>query len=777
MKRIASIALVGAVVAFAGQAWAGVSGSAHDVASALGAAAAGFGVCSSCHIPHKAVGDRLWPKPITGTSALRGDVGNLCTYCHDPTNGVLGASQTPYPFKDQKTSTHGMVKTNLPDVANSFDTTLPYMGVASANMQCTSCHNVHDQSGVGQLAFLQAPIDVLCARCHSNRQFVNGVAQSGSTAATGAWGVATRSGFDSTGAAGNPGSHPVGTDILGDVSTHNWNGVAASADSPVTTTIMAIEAWGTGTNYPLGPKLIGGAVAADAATFTGGVGCVTCHMVHGRNGATNADPNPDLLVFYQTENGVTGQANGVDVDTNNALCEACHRGAAPATATGTYAGTFFPNPGAGTGTHPVDDYYLLVDAGVTGVPAGWPTGITTRADGGSPHLICESCHTPHPLQSVTRGQTNVVAPGTNNHILRNADRLICDNCHTGTGVANHHPIGAGIMGTRFVDSSIGNNDADLTCTDCHNGSGAHNWLGAGQVGLDPDWIPFNNGRGTETEAARYVANTSVECVKCHTNSGAHYSPDRAVAGGFHSNANYQARGEGSHYIGSFDAVNWTWGGTALNPDGSQAAGANFVNDPWDQATAGGAYTGYSRFGGIAAASAVVTCESCHELEPDKNNGYGHLLLAPYTDGTAAQSRSILCEGCHSPQGTSGGNAHPQTGSTISRAQSAARPSGVLLQTATTGYADAGARGDTTYPAADQMNCDSCHQPHGTVAVAGTYILEDSAAVTSAMTGTPALAVPATQVGYAFAGVRYAPAQATNALNFQPFCALCHNSGN
>lgn len=773
MKRMTLIALVAAVLAFAGQAWAGVSGSSHDVAAALGPAAAGFGVCSSCHIPHKAVGDRLWPQPITGTSASRGDVGNLCTYCHDQTNGVLGGSRTPYPFKDQQANTHGMVKANLPDVANSFDTTLPYMGVAGAAMQCTSCHNVHDQSLAGRLAYLQADIDVLCARCHSNRQFINGVAQNGAAAAEGAWG-ATRYGFDSTAAAGNPGSHPVGTDILGDNSQHNWNGVAVTADSPLTTSIMAIEAYGTAGNYPLGPKLINGAAPADATTFTGGVGCVTCHMVHGRDGVTSAAPNMDLLVFYQTE-GANGAANGAATDPNNALCEACHQGPAPATAAGVYGGTLFPNPGAGSGTHPVDDYYLLVDAGVTAVPANWPTGGGARADGGSPRLICESCHTPHPLQSVTRALTNVVGTGTNSHMLRNADVLICDNCHTGTGVANHHPIGAGIMGTRFVDAAIGNGDVNLTCTDCHNGSGAHNWLGAGMVGLDPNWEPFNNGRGVEAIGNRFVANTSKECIDCHTNSGAHFSPDRAVAGGQHANAAFQARGEGSHFIGSFDAAGWTWGGTAINPDASQAAGPNFVDNPWDQVGVGAAYTGYSRFGGTSDANAVMTCESCHELEPDKNNGYGHLLLAPYTDGTTTQSRSILCEGCHNPQGTATGTAHPQTGSTVSRAvTNGLTPA---LATATTRYADAGARGDTTYPAVDQMNCDSCHQPHGTVTVAGTYILEDSTAVTSAMTGTPAISTVATEVGYVFANVRYASPQAGNALNFQPFCALCHNSGN
>ena len=478
MKKAVFPALVLAMTMVAGQAWGAVLGSAHDMtiqAPSLNT----FGACAACHIPHKAVGNRLWPAPIVGTNAARGDVGNLCTYCHDGTNGVVDEAKQFKVFKDttEGALTHGLVKDNMPEGRGTLDPSLPYTAdVAGDNIQCTSCHNVHEQlhatPASGQLAFLISDIDGLCARCHPSRQFESGVAST----VEGAWGPNV--GYNQTTPAdGNPGSHPVGTDIIGD----------SDANSPIVDTVIGLVTYGASAAYNLGPKAIGGS----QADLTTGMGCVTCHMVHGSD---ILDPVEDLLAVDQ----VSSPANGAG-EPNNALCEACHQGPAP----GAYAGGFFPNPGAGAGTHPVDNYYNAGTAWTIVPPASWPLG--DGGDNGGVDLICETCHMPHPLAAMSNPNQPDPIVATNSHILRNTDNEICDNCHIGGSIAAHHPVGAGLMvaGT-FVDANIGDQDEDMECSDCHNGQGAHNWTGEWRVGLDPDWVPTDNGRGSETEAARFV---------------------------------------------------------------------------------------------------------------------------------------------------------------------------------------------------------------------------------------------------------------------------------
>ena len=70
-----------------------------------------------------------------------------------------------------------------------------------------------------------------------------------------------------------------------------------------------------------------------------------------------------------------------------------------------------------------------------------------------------------------------------------------------------------------------------------------------------------------------------------------------------------------------------------------------------------------------------------------------------------------------------------------------------------------------------MNCDSCHQVHNAVNASGTYILEGGAAIT----GTPAGSV--TLYGQTWANMEYNATEAGAArLDYQPFCNLCHSSG-
>jgi predicted CXXCH cytochrome family protein len=769
MKRIAFLVLALAVAGFTGQAWAGVNGSAHDVVALI--KGTNFGTCSACHIPHKAFGVRLWPAPIAGTDPLRGDVGNLCSYCHDENAGVIAISGQDQVFKDVLIAdqTHGLTKSSIPEGTGSIDTTLPYgpgtTGI-QALIQCTTCHNVHDQSLPGRLAFLQDDIDVLCSRCHPSRQWV------GTAFATtqGAWGA--RLGYDPAGLAGNPGSHPVGTDITGDNSTHDIDGNgSADADSPVIANLtglteLAIVDYGTSTDYHLGPKLINGGVPA-ATVFTGGIGCVTCHAVHGKDsgersgGVDEAMPNPDVLAVNQSEQNLAANGN---LDAANFLCEACHRGTAN---TMVSAGGYFPNPGATVAGHPMDDAgYPAAGAGVdlgTITTLGWPTG--DPAGPGDPDIICESCHMPHPLAAMSNPQDNPES-ATNSHILRNTDNQICDNCHTGA-VTNHHPINVAMDAAAtglFFDAQIGDQDAVLECSDCHNGSGAHNWSGPGAVGLDPQWEPWDNARNaTDDVAGRAVADMSKECIDCHTPNLTRFSPTRPLA-----STEYDDVGDASHFLGPI-ATAGTWDPAFVNA--TSTPNGVFTLNNW-------ADGGWSRFGGTTGAVAnnsEMVCETCHDLEPDKNVGNNALLLHNYAEALN-EPRALLCEGCHGPAGASG-NAHPQTTDVVGRASLANRTPSTLLTVAGTTYAENLDRGTTFYPGtstANQMNCNTCHQPHDAVTASGAYILESTTGVATLaeITGTPDAGI--TVGGRTWANRRYVAH--TTPLDYQNFCNLCHASG-
>jgi predicted CXXCH cytochrome family protein len=58
-----------------------------------------------------------------------------------------------------------MVKANHPDGMNEIDVTLPYASGPYA-LQCTTCHNAHDNS---HPPFLQRPLPALCHGCHKKR--------------------------------------------------------------------------------------------------------------------------------------------------------------------------------------------------------------------------------------------------------------------------------------------------------------------------------------------------------------------------------------------------------------------------------------------------------------------------------------------------------------------------------------------------------------------------------------------------------------------------------
>lgn len=734
-KRLIVIVAVAAALACCVPASAAIFGTAHDQATGS------QGDCSACHIPHKALGPVLWPASMEAFAPDFGVVGSLCYYCH----GIGGGAGLPYAVQilimDATIGefSHGRDPGGLTSRNDSVDASLPYG--SRSPFECTTCHEVHDDSN---RPFLQDDIDVLCARCHDDRQFVDGTAKP----VQGDWG-------DAYGLL-NPGSHPMGTDVYDD----------SDQNSPVDLTDAGVFnlPYGVSEGYNLGGHLIDGVVDPGNGN---GMTCVTCHAVHGTQldfdppiGGTPASPN--LLVIPQpTDDGpYDGTVYNGNGDPSNALCEACHTGFEQQTmdaGTGAaYTGEHSANPGAISYTHPADDLGAAGSFPSQAFPVDWPIGSSSGLNSAY-SVICESCHTPHPAANIDR-ETILAASGT--HILRASEdpadpQYICTQCHdlTGAGIECHP---ANVPMGRMFDPDIGNGDEILTCTDCHF-TRAHNWTGS-EITMDPDWEPAGNGRGPE-ELERTSANTSKECEDCHYSDNTLPGPTNndsddssPVTHSWRTSSGYQDIGEGTHYLGSssMDFSLGLFNGIPFNATTDYWTGQGQPNPRW------------SRFDGELG---HVVCESCHELESDKNVPGTALLLAQYSEGGTGpdDDPSGLCEGCHGHSPGGGGTPHPMTGDIVSR-------TGLPLDTGSQYIRPAGPEGNATFSGVDGigMNCDSCHQPHDADTEGGTYIYESGEGVPDEkvhdVTGVP---LPDGNIPTNYRGFD------VEDLQDAPFCDSCH----
>ncbi len=646
----------------------------------------------------------------------------MCGSCHlsGSSYGAVmeGAASDLYAFG---INSHGskMSLGDMPPGTEPMGSGLPYVGSESGIFQCSTCHNPHDDSN---RPFLRSQMDSLCARCHTQRNFVGGIEKSGTLAATGSWGMGI------AGGAGNPGSHPVGEDIVGD----RPGGPVVTIGSHFRTPFSPNAG-----EWSIGPHLSNG--------VDGGVICVTCHAVHGKQpdehdaGFTGVseEPKPAFLSVEQSEGTISGYgrpvANGAGE--SNPLCEACHGvGNNPARAHGGIAwadGGHNVNPGLpGTFSHPIDSYPSGYDTGVSNFPDSWPLGsLSLAGDNVSTPLICETCHVPHPKAALEAGRGDVL-PGAGAFILRapavknQGGDALCDMCHT-EEVAGHHPIDKAFdsAGVFYFQNSSGGPADRLTCATCH--VSAHNWVEPGWPGLDPSWLPFDNGRSINQAVDMYNPDMSKTCMDCHyfmDGDGKSVSPTMGTAQTVIETSSdeylhYQIEDKsmGTHYIGKihedgkwllapivdvFDTTR-TWKAQALEYSSGLA-------------------DGWSRFGGQnRVGSRVLVCESCHELEPDKNGGFKHLLLAPHEEGNNGMNeysgdsdgRDILCEACHGvPAGT-----HPMTGSIVTKTNEVLDTNADWVRRETLGYATMGIEGS--------MSCDSCHQVHDANTNSYTYCLD------------------------------------------------------
>ncbi|NIS75863.1 MAG: hypothetical protein GTO08_11450 [Deltaproteobacteria bacterium] len=796
LKFIPPVALCLAVVIWGSPAIAGIASSVHD----FQASGDWSSLCEPCHLPHGAQGERLWANTkVGGASGWSATVvGQLCGSCHYGATSLTFSVDAPHDVTNlaYSDSSHGPTHATLTGMFGTDDSTaagFPYQG--EANMQCTSCHDPHDNGptngGTGVRPFLRDPsgaaanIGDVCIQCHGGRDFTD---------------------YGTLNDTGGYSNHP--EDIAyAPAATDDLPGLAALDTALFANSRGTAATSGTNNDVPLGGKLLG----ADGTT--GNMGCPTCHMVHGDSDANGGSPQAPFAWLLVADNDTySDAANG------SALCVACHQGDG--------SGSIVIN--GSLKDHPIHDDTIQTNAASGGWPnldfAPWlnraPVETTTGAtwpkanidaDSYADEATCHSCHSAH------------YGVATSPMLRTDGDggdaTAWCDSCH-----ANAADAGAGFSGWLPYGHHSNNKgtaisgywaSSQISCEDCHT-SGNTNLNYIPDTGLGSNSVPISAHRDfiiIYDEIGPTVYGRGNMCLRCH--GGNSYTP---VGGGA---AFTYGAADASGAWNPTDGTSTFAGPSSHGVDRGQ--GTHFVNgiigdnggeytsvwlNPWE----GG---GYSMLGSLSGsemvldnrhfeaptvgASSRLICESCHSIMYNVGTGYAtvtgitpsvssgwenNLLLARYEDdaagtgGAGSAVGSILCVACHENSsgqttygslimttdkpGGAGFGTHPvrdtDGSSVITRADPAqggeSRTSGTVLVTPPTADtfapdgpgpgADPEGTGVTlSFPAANEMDCDSCHRPHD----ADT----DSSAATQ----------------------NFILEQATSATDTQSMCTICH----
>lgn len=364
---------------------AGVAGSDHDLTGT------GAKLCFSCHIPHNALGDKLWASTPSGTFT---GVQDLCYTCHDGSVTSVGATTAFDALKQQHLTVGPDCSGDgaCHDVHNQNpNTTGRFLVVADGDADgtyCDECHGATPFTGAEALGdhtagithvttgTAPAPAGFTCNQCHTPH---GAVAQTTNP----------------------PGlTNPI---LLADnqpgafygafcISCHNGSAPAAAmagtggvAASDVHNYAMATND-GTETMHP-------------TTSTTGGTpvgGCNKCHDVHDPAG---------------TDTGYLLMADNA----NSAYCLSCHSAAGA--------------PQVGANTHftgvPTD---VNLNSGLT-PPLPWANQLDDDNNAGADfasatanYMACETCHSVHRNGATTPGGYFLRHENTNNEI--------CQSCHS-----------------------------------------------------------------------------------------------------------------------------------------------------------------------------------------------------------------------------------------------------------------------------------------------------------------------------------------------------------
>lgn len=378
---ITGAALLALAVFFASAATAGVVKSPHDIDSQL------YGilkkedkkkqmVCNFCHVPYKKKSARIWDK-LPKSLEYWGRSGSICYSCHDGVvfvNPNVDASMTAY-----HPESHGLAIEDLPENDDTSDAGLPYTGGSvDENIQCTSCHNPHENE---KRPFLRSKLNELCQKCHQRRE---------------------NSGYERE---NTEGTHPVHKKPADEVMNPSPIDVVDDFKVPFPGEYPPEEGkFRQGVHWTLGGHLSEG--------NDGTIECITCHSVHGKE---RIGPVTDhrLLSLDPV------------MEVSNEFCEGCHRGKR-----GDEVGEPpYPNPGGteiGRTYHPADDDIANGEGRIVAInePEGWIFG-----EGGE--VLCNTCHKAHDAIP----NSPILRPTVESDTF-------CEECHSDQAfLERHHPIG------------------------------------------------------------------------------------------------------------------------------------------------------------------------------------------------------------------------------------------------------------------------------------------------------------------------------------------------
>lgn len=439
---------------------AAVNNTAHDIDAYTGTGgysgvppATTGGTCSYCHLPHKAVGARLWPTAGTsGTgnwlSSANKVTPKLCNSCHN-TSSTYALAQTVRPFEDTSHQSTVSNMTAWSDPALTADVRVDN----TANLECTSCHDVHSNTYRPFLAWTTSTdIYENCAKCHSGRP----------------------NNTPNLGTANAGGQHPTNSTAT-DVTTMNF---LATIDPAFTVAMGTSPGTASSTSWNLGGHY--GAAST--------VRCQTCHNVHGTE--TVVAPNNLLAI------------NNDNVASN--LCQGCHEANPGATGTATHPINILPAAWTVTISPPAQWPFgttgALVCSSCHDMHYASPNSSLFRRNGATTDAgaaalstygaFCAACHTTssptnwvhHPVGTVTGGTNLRAQPIASSATIAQVNwntrtwsaagpnydftgtsgtQMTCATCHSGGNAKAHNNTGSfpGLIGT-VTESEM--------CVDCHS---------------------------------------------------------------------------------------------------------------------------------------------------------------------------------------------------------------------------------------------------------------------------------------------------------------------
>jgi predicted CXXCH cytochrome family protein len=676
--------LMATTVFMAVPAFAAVVGSPHDYIDYI------YGRCGVCHVPHAAVGSqRLWriaPLVAAGSGWDVAPVGLLCGSCHrtgglETVTNKAGVFPHDMDLLAYAATSHGRSMGTLGGVLTGSAGPVagkPYTN-AAANIDCTSCHNVHFEGAFAAASpkrpFLRTAatsVSGFCAECHGDRLNIT------------------------VGTGNVTGNHPVTIAYTNSAANGSGNIILNATPNAALTNVVAATSWS------LGGKFEGSLTVAPTAADL--IGCHTCHAVHSPAATTVAGDQANHLLAIDN----TGAAA--------ALCEGCHGdNSNPARVT---SGATYRVGATNPGDHPID--VAIANPGPD-IDRWYTDGSTTRSErhagandwprgvvGAVPtNIVCTSCHSAHKAQATLK----LIRTGSAN--------TFCTACHGDASPAGHHTHSAN-TGAAF---GLGWT-SPLDCASCH---------GAGALGFAHNGFSFNT-FATGNDSSQL-------CVSCHGGATSLDPVFTLPVPADHLSIAAVDGNKSSHYIGLFvnaaNAINVktaSWSATVSNFSKYGGSGTDTHN------AVAPTISGTSTM--ICESCHSVTHNVGAGAAATPTSGYmANLLLQSYADDTngGTGTQSGLCVACHNNNrndidglGSNDGLAdwstvnaaaivppgtHPMTGWDITRAIDAGYVAGGTATLKTDNgtrptYADkAGAPNAAQYYGANAMDCDSCHRPH------------------------------------------------------------------